>query len=377
MFSRAFWVAACLVVLEASGLQAQTLPLEQEFMTWDGDKLVRILGSDRVRIEAGPGRKPREWPIPPGSYRPRRMDFFQGALWTSHAEARDGKPALLVHRIEEGKGRRQEAWCPESLPQGRVARIHPLPGDRFLLVARRFFGHDKKFSFLAVARPDREGRLEFKDLVEVDLGDKFFEGLDPAAPDKDFLKSLYLGGFASQWVRGRDHLAFANGAVARILLVDVEKLTTRFVKVFPGHPDPDAWTRKAFELEWPLLGCQPSGDGGFILASRTEEAMLKARAGERAAGQDRIPVSRSGDPDRDRETLKSALQNPRRKEQLESHAQAGAVVYPDILWWDMDPGTGKLTRRIPNSGIPESLHQAERLREFRFRLTVQGLIEMD
>lgn len=365
-----------IVILLSIPLHAQTLPGEQEFQSWDGATLVHLTSS-RLTLQEGQGQKTQDINLASGTYAEWRTDYFEGAVWTSLRQDKDGKPSVLLFKSQKGKNPELIAWCPEKLEQGRVNRVHPIGQDRFLLVSSRVFSKDKKISFLATARVNRDGKLEFMDLLEVDIGEKFFEGIDPAAPEKDFIKFLYLAGYLSKWVRGRDHLAFIQPKVGRIFLVDINSLKTRYVKIFSDHPDADAWTQKMFATEHTLLGFQPAGDGHFVLATRTQEAMLKAREAEKLSGVASLAIPSTGNPSRDREAVKQAQLNPRRIEQASSAQSVGLMVYPEILWWDLDPESGKVTRRIPNPGIPESITQLDRLKKFKFRLNYQGDILMD
>ena len=368
---------AVFTLAQCTGMDAQTLPREQEFQAWDDATLIKIVGPNRIIVEEGPGKKKKEFTIPSEYHKEWKFDYLNKAFWSCLSEERDGTPCLVLYQAPEGKGIDQYAWSPNKIDQGQIRMVHPLPQDQFLLVSHRLFKHDNKQSFLAIARLGKDNRLEFREIVETEVGERFFENTNPAIPDQDFLKTLYLVGFQSKFVRGRNHLAFINAKAGRLILFDVNKKSSKYIKIFPDHPDAEGWTPKLFDLEYVILGIQPTGDGHFTLATRSQEAMLKAREAERATGHNRVNVPRTGDKDQEREALREGLKNPRRLEQAESSAKVGAVIYPEILWWDLDPETGKLTRKIPNTGIPESIHQVERLKQFRFRTNYQGDIEMD
>lgn len=370
-------VFALFMLTQFTILNAQTLPREQEFQTWDDATLVKIIGSSRIIIQEGPNKKNKEFTIPSGYYKEWKFDYFNKAYWSCLTEEINQKPGLMLYRAPEGKGIDRYAWSPNKIDQGQIRMVHPLPQDQFLLVSHRLFKHDNKQSFLAIARLGKDNRLEFKEIVETEVGERFFENTNPTNPDQDFLKTLYLVGFQSKFVRGRNHLAFVNAKAGRLILFDVNKKSSKYIKIFPDHPDAEGWTPKLFDLEYVILGIQSTGDGHFTLATRSQEAMLKAREAERATGHNRVNVPRTGDKDQEREVLREALKNPRRLEQAESSAKVGAVIYPEILWWDLDPESGKLTRKIPNTGIPESIHEVDRLKQFRFRTNYQGDIEMD
>ena len=311
----------------------------------------------------------------PGSVAQWRTDFFEGAVWTCPKEFRGGKPAIALYRAPSGKNKVLHAWCPEKLEEGEVNKIFPLTQDRFLISAKSLFTKGTQFSPFAVGR-EREGKLEIKELLEIDIGEKFFDGLLPKA-DLNIFKKLYLTGFLTGFVRGKEYLAFANRAVGRLILININNLKTRYIKVFPDHADKDAWGPKLFEIEYALLGIQPTGDGGFILATRSQEAMLKSREAEKISGANRIQLQTSGNTARDQEILKEKLRDPRRLDQLAAATNVGTIIYPEILWWNLDPETGKLARIVPNSGVPESIPQIERLRDFRFRTDYKNKIILD
>jgi hypothetical protein len=361
---RAALVLGCISAAAA----AQTFPLPREPQFWDGDRLVTVEDS-RFTLETRVGRKKTVF-LAEGLSAPTKCDFTDGAYWACQPKERDGKGGWLLLNSPDGTHREAVAWVPALLPEGPVNGAFPLPGHQILLTSKRLFVKDGAASFLAVGGANAAGLVKLDRLIEVDLGDQALEGA--AKPDffKEFPRLFYVIGFLMGRVRAGNHLVFAHQSYGRFVVLDTRTLKTRLVRLFPKIEDKRLWDFEGLGFEHALLGMQPRQNGHVLIASRSEEAVLKARDLERKAQAQVLPVDHR-DPARRQELLREAWQNQDRKDLVQNYRDVGAAQYPEVLWWDLDPETGTLTREPAPHGAPGELPRADLIRRFRFRFDVK------
>ena len=358
-------------------VSAQTLPKDQEKMVWDQDRIVRISSTGRVIFEGQTRKNSRELQLGPGIFSPYHMDFADGAIWVYLPESIDDKQNIKrLYRSLDGKSREPVAWVPSVLPEGPVLGLYPLPADRFLLLSKRLFRKGKEVSFLAVGRRNEHQQVSVDSLIPVDLGEGALEGAESDQFEKDIHHLIYLSGFAASPMRGNGTLIFANGIAARFVILDLETLHTRLARVFPGIPDKAYWTDAFFNFEHALLGIQPRRNGHFTLATRSEKAVLEARKTETKLGLNRFSAPPEATIDKAKTLGKADRENPARVEIRKAIESDGLVQFPDILWWDLDPETGKVTKIETPPDAPFEIHHAAKLREFRFRVTAKDEIKV-
>lgn len=353
-----------LLGVSALSLAAQTLPAERIPQFWEGDRLITLEGS-RMVVESPKAPKEVRF-LGEGLVASYRREYWDGSYWVCQPMARDGVEGWALHRSSDGLQRELMAWVPKNLPEGPVYNLSPLPGNRYLVVSKRLFVRSNQASFLAVGRVDDRKQIQIDQLVDVDLGDRLLEG----ASKPEFLQKpehlLYLTGFIAGPLRAGDHLLFAHRPAGRFLVLDGKTLKTRFIRLFERIPDALYASEAALRLEHAVLGMQPRKNGHVLIASRSEEAVLKAREHERAFGLDTLATNES-DPLRQRQAVQQGLQDPQRKALGEALQDEGAVRYPEVLWWDLDPATGTITPEPTPVGAPSALTQARFIRRFTFR----------
>lgn len=346
-------------------------------MIWEQDRVVRITSTGRVAFEGQTRKNTHEVQLGPGIYSPYHMDLADGAIWVCLPESINDKQNIKrLYRSSDGKSREPVAWVPSVLPEGPVLGLYPLPDDRFLVISKRLFRKGKEVSFLAVGRRNEHQQVSLDSLIHVELGEGAFEGAESEQFEKDIRRLIYISGFATSRVRGNGTLVFANGIAARFVILDLETLHTRLARAFPGIPDKAYWTDAFFEYERALLGIQPRRDGHFTLATRSEKAVLEARAAEKKLRLDRFSTAPEATLDQAKAIGKADRENPARAEIRKAIESDGLVQFPDILWWDLDPETGKVTKIETPPNAPFEIHQAAKLREFRFRVTAKDDIKV-
>jgi len=366
-----------LLTSSGAGLWSQTFPTEQERLAWAGDLVSRITATGTLSIDALRADQRREVPLGPKLLSPFKMDLADGAVWVCQAErTADQKDLLRLYRSEDGIKRDLHAWVPLKLAEGQVYGLYPLPQERYLLVARDLFRKEKEVSFLAVGRRDDNQKVTLERLLPVDLGERALEGAESDRFEKDILRSLYLGGFITNRVRGTESLLFANGASGRLVLLDLNTLSTRLVRVFPGIPDKAFWSAESNRFEYGLLGIQPRKNGHFIIAARSEQAVKEARAFEWESGANRIKAPTGATPEQVKALIKAERENPTRNEFKKAIENDGHIRFPEVIWWDLDPTTGTLTKLETPQGAPGQIVTAGELRAFRFRVTARDEVKV-
>lgn len=366
-----------LLVWSGAALHGQVFPKEQERLGWHGNRIIRITSTVRLSVEVPGAKGSFEVPLGPQLYWPYKMDIADGAVWVCVPEQSSQKQDILrLYRSPDGLRRESEAWVPLKLPEGRVYGLYPLPQDRFLLVARDLFRREREVSFLALGRRDEQQKVTLERLIPVDLGERALEGAESEGFEKDIRRSLYLGGFITRRVRGTGSLVFANGASARMLVLDLESLNTKLVRVFPGIPDKAYWTGDSFHYEYALLGLQPRRDGHFTLATRSQQAVLEARKTELALEMNQIKPPPGATAEQVKAFIRAERENPARAGSRKAFENDGTLRFPEILWWDLDPVTGTLVQMAPPPGAPLQITTAAELRDFRFRVTAKDEIKI-
>lgn len=350
----------------ALSLGAQTLPAQRVPQVWDGNGLV-TLDPPRVTFE-WPHQASKTWFLGQGLSAPSRCHFFQGAYWVYQPQERGGKPGLALLKSVDGASRETVAWVARDLPEGRVVKILPLPEERFLLVSRFGFFRDGHGTFLAIAKKDSEGTLHIDRLLPVDLGCDLFKTARSQQDISKGPKILFVIGWMGDIIPAGEHLVFVHQPFGHFSVLDLKDFKSRFVRLFENIKLDSYINGEAGLFERAILGVQPRKNGHLLIASRSEEAVLKARALEHAFGTAQVTLPPGLDSTQQQKRLRESLDDPMRKDLQEAAQRDGAARYPEVLWWDLDPQTGRLTREPVPTGAPSELASRAHIQRFTFRL---------
>jgi len=357
-------LAAAMVVVFTC--PAQIFPAQQHYQFWDGTRLISLEKPDAARFSIDQkGRLPRkEINLPPGfTY----LDFFNGFFRAQELERLpNGEKNWKLHSSADGMH-----WNLEGLlPLGKLGALKVLAvgGGKYLLCTvggMNALVEGKESSCFALAALDDSNVLRLRSILDMGLQEPYATPVPPKNPEAEAPKPkvnrkylLPLLGLGSKIVRSSDALAIVSERLGYIWILDTKKESPslRLVKVFPALTE--AKFRTPDKMETAILGFQPRPDGHFLLATRSEAAVL--------AGVDEAspPITSIADfKDKARMESRLKLENA----QLEKH--------PEILWWDLDPTTGKLTRESAPAGMPDKIFDAAVLRKFCFRFKPDGTVE--
>ena len=359
--------ALTLLVVAGPPCLSQIFPAQQHYQYWNGARLYTIEKADAARYTiAHKGKLPvKDVDLPP---RFTYFDFFNGFFRAQELERLpNGERNWKLHSSTDGLH-----WNAEGhFPAGRLGapKILTVGSGKFLLCTVGgidAFVEGKASSCFAVAVMDDSNVLRLRSILDMGLEEPYATVPKPAGnaaaesqkPKVNPKYVLPLLGLGSKIVRSSDALAIVSERTGYIWILDTQKESPslRLVKVFPALTE--AKFRTPDKMETAILGIQPRPEGHFLLATRSEAAVM--------AGVDETspPIKSIADfKDKARAESRLKLENA----QLEK--------FPEILWWDLDPTTGKLTRESAPAGMPDKIFDAAVLRKFCFRFKPDGTVE--
>jgi hypothetical protein len=175
--------------------------------------------------------------------------------------------------------------------------------------------------------------------------------------------------------------AVVNSRTGHIWLVrdGGEQVKIRTTKLYGSVKD--SAIQNLGSIDPPILGCQPTLDGTLLIAARSEEAVLKAPEFREAARKAHpIPALGKGLADLDPSQSGPNPQMEAKLKSLSQQLQARTTtvegpllaMFPEVVWWELDPTTSLFTKVSAPPGAPEQLLTPEVYRAFRFRFDVKG-----
>lgn len=359
--------AAALVSVCVTG-SAQTYPKEQESTVWDGDKVVvwetntaSEFGAHNLRVEKRHSKATRVIDSPPGAI---GISYWDGVAWavirragSTEKHRPSSRPIGSVMRCGD-----QKNWVFYAEIVGETLPINlvPLDDGQFLGVSPvRGFIVEGDASHWAVFAMNDKSQLTLKRLLKFDLKEPVYlaNSATPGGPKRVELNSKYmsLAGLPYQIpaIRTPDGIAIVAQKAGVVWIVHPETGEIRSrTHLFSGVTEEKL--SGADPLEVCILGIQPRMNGHLLIATRTEDAVLRSAV----AFNLRLTV----------DTVKS-------KDKLSDyHERANRALqgFPEILWWDLDPKTGSLRREDPPMNVPSKIWDLRILAAFRFRFKPDG-----
>jgi hypothetical protein len=355
-------VVIALALANACYLAAQ-VPADQDPIFWDGGRVIRMNPMDHtITVEDGglPSKPPvtldvkfRGEPLGPA------FNVHAGRYWVTHRSvAAEDAPDIEVHSSVDGKAWQREGYALRESAQGWIQNIIHLSGDYFIFETIHGFRDGAKSSPLALGKKDAHGVIKFEKLLDLQIDKSWLAQDKSGAWEKNFKDLLYA--IISFGFLGRtdDKVIYGSGYPGFLWVVGAEggSPSIKLAKLYPSEGlSPGA----KGHLTHCLLGIQPTADGHFLVASRSLDAVLHADGG----AADAWPAT-SGTPAKEKLRTEFAAK-----------AEAnGLIRYPEILWWDFDPGTGNFRKEATPMGAPGQISSVEGLSRFRFRITPKGQV---
>jgi hypothetical protein len=152
-----------------------------------------------------------------------------------------------------------------------------------------------------------------------------------------------------------DFLVLASGQTGFMWILDKRKESPslHLVRLFSFVNE--KILAKPEQLEWAILGMQPTPDGDVLIASRSEGAVKNARQ--------LFPTPFLNT---------KLLQDPAHMKQREQNMKDSVEFFPEVCWWKLDPESGVITKVEAPANFPEKLPNSRAMTAFRFRPKTNG-----
>lgn len=348
-----------LAALAVAPARAQLQNKPQDWMTWDGSKVVFARADSAARgLQAESFSRGRfqlaELKAPDGTL---RLDYKDQAAWASVRGKSDPNHTVLMRSPDF------KSWATHATyrgEHGRAVALYHLDGSRYLLVAGPGgFRQGDRYSPLAVGTINPEGYVGLAHLLDLGLREPLLlppakGGVQPGPPEWNRkYASLTLLQLLYPLIRYPGGLALVARRPGYIWLLDDKSGSVkRLIKLYPGVKEERLGPPQ--HLDWAILGCQPRPNGHLLLASREEDAVLNAQA--------TYPTNK---------TLQ-ALGDAWQQEQNANQDTANLRRWPRILWWDLNPEDGELQPENPPVNVPGEILDIQIFHAFRFRFQADG-----
>lgn len=349
-----------ILLLGCVSLPAQVQNKPQDWMTWDGSRVVVIEHEDSRSLQIEP---PESQGAPiiklKGPDNTTILDFKESAAWASvRGSTKNPKATYLYRSLDLKTWEINATYLGE---RGRAWAIYHLDGKRYFMVSGpSFFSDQNEFSPFAIADINDKGFLILKNLVRLDLKEPIaipntLSGVpQPASaifnPKYASLLSMFI---TNRMIRYPGGLVLVAKKPGYIWLFDNQSgALKRSIKLFSSVTEEKLGP--PYQLNWAILGCQPRANGHLLVASREEDAVLYSMAG--------FPTQKS---------LKYINDEAQHKLNRDQDT-ASLLHWPRILWWDIDPKTGAVTEEYPPHNVPSQIWDLRVFQDFKFRFKPDG-----
>lgn len=337
------------------------MPKPQQALFWHRDGLI-IQEWDQGEFTIHvPGKAGKVTHRIPNYLQNDSLDCFDGAFWaTAMRERGDGGRILDLFWSPTG-AQWYLSGTLNAPKDGIPCRIMPLDVGLFLVESLKGFHQGNRHSFLAIATMTKDQQLSIKDVLDPDLKRPLFQqdrkGVWEIHPGCAALSS----GFGYMIARSEDAVLMANGKLGWIWLVETRKPSPSLkrIRLYPLIDERYLDRPFARGLEMGILGIQPRRNGHFLIAARSEDAVLHGRDFE----QEIEPTRHVQDPGT---FSRNAL--------LSDGQRRSVQAYPELEWWDLDPVSGALEKVPTPPGAPSKFASPAAIQAFRFRMDLRDRV---
>ncbi len=225
-----------------------------------------------------------------------------------------------------------------------------LRDDTFLVSAMgQPFSCGDGVSLLGVARI-RNGVLRFEKSLDMDLPKKLPARSGAAATIFGSTPTLVFHRVGDAWVA----MHHRTGAYWVITLSDSGQPRVRARRLFD---EVNPWNAQA-RYEYAVLACQPDGEGGALMATRTLEGILHGLTPE---------------PGSTVSTLPPGVRVPMEVIEAKYRSEVASSLrrYPGLVWWRFDGPSQSFKQCVAPEGAPTRLETPEDYSGFTFRFDAQ------
>lgn len=278
---------------------------------------------------------------------------------------KDTQGPASVYRWQPSEGWSFLGRVPTNL---RVSRLFAMGENTFLVAGAPFLIKAEKASPYGIGKINENGELELTQLIDLQvLGappiEKFATAASKALADseeqflinKDLKKLLFQQRAAfNVFIPNEKGGTLLFHWPGYLITLDQKGNIVRFTKIYSSIDFNKV--KNLFRIEPVLLGAALKADGKLLLATRTEEAVLKAHAAYPSFNEDGTPVSPV--------------------ELAASNTQMRIEQFPEIVWREFDPLTGKLEKvESTPPGAPWELKDFQMAQKFDFTVDRNGHVE--
>lgn len=298
----------------------------------------------------------RDFKSPEGQ---RILTWSEGRFYALRTTPGFEKVSLMAS--QEGGGFQEVGHFLETTQNLPLDFCVPLRKEGLFLGSCSAFGFvkDEKSSLIGIFRLREDGKLVLEDLPDIHLDHPLFR-IGKPKPNETFvtLDPAYsaLAPFLEPLIQTEDYLVFVSTRAGILWILDRERGSVRRTVKIYSVEDKDLGVTS--DLEPAILGIQPRSDGKVVIAARDEVTFRTARKFFKYQKKEKYSAvwesEKAPDP-----------QAPDDPESRKREAFFALRTFRDILWWELDPATGKLEQIYPE-GAPTQLQTPQDLKRFHF-----------
>lgn len=342
----------------AQGSSIPGMPKFQSQVVWDqqGSGCILIGPHGRGVDIFTQDKAHRDFKSPDGQ---RILTWSEGRFYALKTTPGFEKVSLMAS--QEGGGFQEVGQFLETTQNLPLDFCMPLRKEGLFLGSCSAFGFvkDGKSSLIGIFRLREDGKLVLEDVPDIHLDHPLFR-IGKPKPDETFvtLDPAYsaLAPFLEPLIQTEDYLVFASTRAGILWILDRERGSVRRTVKLYSVEDKDLGATS--DLESAILGIQPRSDGKVVIAARDEVAFRTVRKFFNYQKKEKYSAvwesEKASDP-----------QAPDDPESRKREAFFALRTFRDILWWELDPATGKLERVYPE-GAPTQLQTPQDLKRFHF-----------
>lgn len=351
---------------------------------WEEDCLNKLVSSPNltwIRIVMGvPGRRS----IPVSGVLTNSVNLFQGKLWgIRYLPMPDGdnsgeRGRLQLCTSSSGHEWQEAGWVDHSDPKSSPIKrnlpwiLLPLENGKFIGVHSNPVHKGERESLFAIYRSNVESPvLQFDEVCDMGLegikidGVPYGTSMIKSLMDQGLFRFLATEMAAMGYFRTHSYFCFTHASSGLIWVFHTKNGTLK--GLYPLYDKVLTLLNQPGRIETAILRAQPQPDGHLILASRTEDAVMNAR-------------KHYPQPWKQPHISEAVLKNPVLLEELKrkliSQADPGFKVFPELIWWDFNPESGKFTKIDTPSGAPDKVWSAQDWTSLHFEFRINGILDV-
>jgi len=350
-------------------LYAQNGLPEKACVIWDNSNIILPvhppIPSDTkvIKFEGPRGNITKTVSLPSATL---ERDYVNGTLYAyGISRERDKKAKDIVSTTHILWRREADTWVIDATidgPRMCIFPIIPLKNGNYLLVALRPFIEDESGAYLfGIFKKNKKNQLEL-DRPMTNVLSKPYWAKNETLPYGNLtqLGNPYV-------CKTNTNIIIHYQQVGWFFVFSPEDgRLIRKTKVFPEITEEAILAKKQFG---PVgLGFEPRQDGRMVGATMSREYIVLA--------MDVFPTPTLSDMGIKPEDMDKSDSLMIQVEKLFEVEDKRIKKWPEIVWWDFDPDTGKFTKISTPDGFPKAINSREKMSDFKWRMRADGSLVM-